>query len=308
MAKFRTNHKPAGAKGGTIARVGIFAVILGGMLWVYNLITGKNPSLPHNPSNEVVYPGDKPEEEEVYYLPASKSGKGQIVRHTYFTLSYNESHEQADWVAYILTRERLQKEWVERPDRFESDSRVKTGSAAWYDYKGSGYDRGHLVPAADMAFNLKAINETFLMSNISPQAKDFNTGIWKELEELTRDWAKQNKKLYVVTGPVLSEPPKGKIGESGVSIPRSFFKVLLDLSEPDQKGIAFVIPNEVSYEPLYKYAVSIDEAEKRTGFDFFPELMTNDLETSIEGAFNLDLWPFSKQKHDLRINNWNKQQ
>ena len=307
MAKFRTNHKPAGGKGGNIARVGIFAVILGGMLWAYNLFTGKNPSLPQNPSNEVIYPGDQPEEEE-FYLPASKTGKGQIVQHTYYTLSYNEAHEQADWVAYVLTRERLQKEWVERPDRFESDPMVKTGSAEWYDYKGSGYDRGHLAPAADMAFSAKAINETFLMSNISPQARDFNTGIWKELEELTRDWAKQNKKLYVVTGPVLAEPPKGKIGESGVSIPRSFFKVLLDLSEPDQKGIAFVIPNEVSYEPLYKFAVSIDEAEKKTGLDFFPELMSSELEASMEKSFNLDLWPFSKQKHDLRINNWNKQQ
>lgn len=306
MAKFRTNHPPSrGESGGTIVRVGIFTAIMAGMLWVYQLFSGGESGVA-GPTNEVILPADQAEE-AMHYLPAASKG-AQVIRRKYYAFSYIETHEQPEWVAYILTRERLEQPWVERPDRFEADPMVKTGSAEWYDYRGSGYDRGHLVPAADMAFSEEAITETFFMSNISPQARDFNGGIWKELEELTRDWAKKNKKLYIVTGPVLRDPVKGKIGENKVSIPAAFYKVLLDLSEPELKGIGFIIPNQVSYEPLYQYAVSIDAVEERTGINFFPELMTRELEASIEGSMNLDLWAFSKAKHQLRIEKWNKTQ
>jgi len=201
----------------------------------------------------------------------------------------------------------LQMPWQDRPDLFEADPRVRSGSATLSDYRGSGYDRGHLVPAADMAFNTTAITETFFLSNISPQSRDFNKGIWKELEELTRDWAIKFKKLYVVTGPVLKDGGKGTIGNNEVTIPTAFYKVLLDLSEPDQKAIAFIVPNEVSYDPLFKYAVSIDEVEKQTGINFFPNLMTRELERELEAQKNIDFWPFSKKKFDLRVNQWNKE-
>ena len=302
MAKFRTNHSRQSDKGGNIIRIGLFSAILAALVGIYNYFTGGDNAAPADPE-EVIQPSDRQDDQD-FYLPTSTTG--QVVKHTYYTLSYSEKHEQAEWVAYVLTRERLEIPWVERPDRFEPDPMVKTGSAEWYDYRGSGYDRGHLVPAADMAFSEEAIAETFFMSNISPQSRDFNKGIWKELEELTRDWARKNKKLYVVTGPVLTRPIKGKIGDNEVSIPAAFYRVVLDLSEPEQKGIAFILPNEVSYEPLFKYAASIDEVEKLTGLNFFPDLMTDDLENQMERSYNIDLWPFSKQKFDLRVNQWNK--
>ena len=127
------------------------------------------------------------------------------------------------------------------------------------------------------------------------------------MEELTRNWAKKFKRLYVVTGPVLSEEPKGYIGRyNEVAVPVAYFKVLLDLDDPEQKAIAFMLPNEISYEPLFKYAVSIDDVEERTGIDFFEDFMHDDLEEELEANFNIDLWPFSKQKHDLRIEKWNE--
>jgi endonuclease G len=151
------------------------------------------------------------------------------------------------------------------------------------------------------------MDETFLMSNISPQARNFNQGIWRELEELTRDWAKKYKRLYVVTGPVLAQKPKGYIGrENEVAIPAAYYKVLLDLDEPEQKAIAFLIPNEVSYDPLFTFATSVDEVERVTGIDFFVNFMPATLEAELEGAFNPDLWYFSKQKYDTRVNKWNK--
>lgn len=300
MAKFRSNHTKQGGKSGeTILRVGLFAAIAGGLFYLFNLFSGdkidwKDPSSRTDP---VIT-------EEYYYLPGSTTG--QIVEHQYFTLSYDEDHEQAEWVAYVLNGEEVEMPWVDRPDRFEADPKVKTGSAEWADYLHSGYTRGHLIPAADRAFSEKAIKETFLMSNISPQASNFNKGIWRELEETTRNWAKKHKKLYVVTGPVLTDGGKGTIGKKNqITIPTAFYKVLLDLSEPGLKGIGFVIPNQISYDPLYQYALSIDEVEEMTGINFYEELMEKSLEEELESEYNIDLWEFNKAKYDLRINKWN---
>ncbi|HKK77796.1 MAG TPA: DNA/RNA non-specific endonuclease [Saprospiraceae bacterium] len=304
MAKLRSNYtgKSRGS-GGTVVRVGIFAAVISGLIFAFNFFNG-DKSAEALIDEKTVTPADL-EDDRQFYLPTSTTD--QIINHDYFSLSYSEAHEQAEWVAYTLTRERLDMPWHERPDAFKSDFKVAGGSATWEDYLNSGYDRGHLAPAADLAFSAKAIRESFLMSNISPQARDFNTGIWRELEENTRSWAKKYKKLYVVTGPVLSENIKGRIGDNEVSIPAYYYKVLLDVSEPGKKGIAFLLPNQISYEPLYEYAVTIDEVEERTGIDFFPNLMTRRLEEKIESEINLDLWEFSKAKHNLRTEKWNQQ-
>ena len=294
MAKLRTNYQK-GASGGMIARVGIFAAILSGLVFLFNRFSGNTTQPADNPKEDVSTPNFD-------FLPAA--GAGQVLYNPYFALAYNEEHEQAEWVAYKLVGAQLEQPWVDRSDNFLPDPQVKSKSATPYDYKNSGYDRGHLVPAADMAFSEDAMQYTFLMSNISPQSKNFNKGIWRELEELVRTWAKQNTELYVVTGPVLTQQPKGAIGENGVSIPTAFYKVLLDMTEPQLKGIGFVIPNEVSYDPLYKFAVSIDEVEELTQIDFFPDW---EAAATLEKAFNLDLWEFSKKKYELRTQKWNKE-
>lgn len=305
MAKFRTNHarQDQSAAGGNIVKVGLFAAIVGGLFYVFNLFTGQQPASDPAVEQEEEYINEE-YDREGFYLPTSTTG--QIIQHKYFTLSYSEEHEQAEWVAYVLTQERLNSPWVERVDDFMPDPMVKTRSATPDDYRGSGYDRGHLAPVADFSFNEEAMRETFYMSNISPQSRNFNQGIWRELEELTRNWAKKFKKLYVVTGPVLTQKPKGRVGDNDVSVPQAYYKILLDLSEPEIKAIAFLLPNEVNYEPLYKFAVAIDEVEAVTGIDFFSELLEDREEEALESDFNVDLWQFSKQKYDLRVNSWNK--
>ena len=298
MAKFRSNHSQQGkGSSDSIVKVGIFSAIIGGLFFIFNKFMGGGE--PTAPVEENTAYADE------YFLPESSTGT--IIPREYFTLSYSEEHEQAEWVAYILTRENLQKPWNDRKDNFRPDPKIKTGSSTPNDYRGSGYDRGHLIPAADLAFDEEAMAESFYMSNISPQSRNFNKGIWRELEELTRNWAKKFKKLYVVTGPILSEPIKGSIGDNEVSVPSGYFKVLLDISEPELKGIGFILENEVNFEPLYKFAVSIDEVEEKIGLDLFPELMSPDLEEELEGSFNIDLWEFSKQKYDLRTQKWNNQ-
>src|SRR5690606_37019502 len=124
-------------------------------------------------------------------------------------------------------------------DWFEKDAAIPTGSADFYDYKGSGYTKGHLVPSADRAWNRKVNEETFLMSNISPQAYHFNGGVWRELEENVRDWARENDRLFIVTGPVIGQS-RERIGSNQVTVPEAFFKAILDLDLPDQKAIAFL--------------------------------------------------------------------
>src|SRR5690606_19561538 len=219
------------------------------------------------------------------FLPTSTTGA--IVKHDFFTLSYSEENEQAEWVAYELKRDDLSENDFERP-YFEMDKNVKTKSADWRNYKNSGYDRGHLCPAGDRRFSFEAYNETFLTSNISPQNHDFNSGIWNRLEQKVRFWAEKYDGVYVVTGGVL----KGKmktIGDENVSVPNEFHKIIMDASDGNYKAIAFVIPNKPSSASFYEYVVSIDEIEAKTGIDFFPKL-PDSIENNLERIVDLKAW------------------
>jgi endonuclease G len=125
-------------------------------------------------------------------LPSSTTH--QIVRHTYYTLSYSEKNEQAEWVYYELTADMVRGK-QKRTDDYRPDDKVRTISAQLEDYRGSGYDRGHLCPAGDMKQNLQAMTESFYLSNMSPQDKYFNAGIWNDLENKVRGWALTKDKL-----------------------------------------------------------------------------------------------------------------
>lgn len=218
------------------------------------------------------------------YLPIPSN---DLVRHSYYTLSYNEKYEQANWVYYTLTDSMVLNGGEERSNSFRMDKMVVTSSAKSSDYTKSGYDRGHLCPAADMGFNPIAMSESFLMSNISPQTPDFNRGIWKELEGTVREWAKKEHKLLVVTGPVFRNN-KGSIGQDKVLVPGYFFKVIFDATD-EPKLIAFVLPNQKSDRPLTDFAVTTDSVEKLTGFDFFSQL-PDELESKLEGNVELAGW------------------
>ena len=213
---------------------------------------------------------------------------GQLMQKKGFWLSYNEQSEQPDWTAYILTRKMVVSGTEERTEDFRPDTNVLTGSASLSDYRGSGYDRGHLVPAADMKWSPQSMSESFLMSNMSPQVPGFNRGIWKKLEERVRDWAVKNDSLFVITGPVTRSITQ-TIGENEVGIPEYYFKIILDISWPDYKGIGFLIRNESSNRDILDFAVSIDSIEKILSTDFFPDQDPEDIEL-IEGNIDLREW------------------
>jgi len=220
-------------------------------------------------------------------LPTLFSDHEQI-EHTFFTLSYNEEYEQADWVMYKLPALFLTQNKFKRKDNFRVDSLITSGSASLKDYKNSGYDRGHLCPAADMTWSVDALSETFYMSNMSPQKPRFNRGIWKKLETQVRKWALENEELYIVTGPIFNEILE-TIGENEVVVPRHYYKIILDYHKPEIKAIAFVMENKKLTGAVLDYAVTIDSVETLTSIDFFSQLPDN-MEHMVESSFNVEEW------------------
>lgn len=226
---------------------------------------------------------------EFDFYPSSTTGV--VVHHNGYSFSYSEKHEQAEWVAYSLSKQDIVYINRKRPF-FIEDPKVKSKSADWRNYKNSGYDRGHLCPAGDRKANKTLFDETFYTSNISPQKHDFNAGIWNNLEQKVRYWAKKYNHLYIVTGGVLNTNTTLKtIGKENVSVPNYFYKIILDYTEPEIKAIAFLIPHKSSNKPLYNFVVSIDEIEKLTGIDFFKSL-PDKIEDTLEKSSSYKKWSF----------------
>lgn len=206
-----------------------------------------------------------------------------------YAYGYSEQHEQPLWVIYRLTDQEVKSKTQKRTDDFREDPRILTRSAQLEDYKGSGYDRGHLAPAADMGWSKSVMSESFYMSNMSPQLPDCNRGIWLDLEKKVRDFAIAEKEVYVVVGPVFEEGKEIKtIGENKVSVPHAYYKVVYDLTKP-QKMIAFIIPNAKGNKKLQRYAVSVKDVEEKTGLTFFPDLADGE---KLKKSYSVSDWNF----------------
>lgn len=220
-----------------------------------------------------------------YLLP--KPTNDQIVHRNHYSFSYNELHEQANWVAYQLKREHLTDADRERPYFYE-DPLVTTRSADWRNYKNSGYDRGHLCPAGDRRFSEEAYNETFFTGNIVPQKNDFNAGVWNRLEMQTRYWAKKFGNITVITAGVLKDGLPS-IGYENVSVPDAFYKIVVADGDKDMRVITFLLPHQESNLPLDRFVVSVDELERQTGIDFF-EKLPDSLESALEATVKTEGW------------------
>ena len=243
-------------------------------------------------------------------LPKLAPGE-ELVVHEAMSLVYDEEHEQAKWVAHVILPE-VSTGKVGRTNDFRVDPLVKSGTAVEADYflkeegpdgkmvyDGFGYDRGHLAPSADFRWSQKALSESYFYSNMSPQKADFNRDIWGDLEAKLRAYVARNRdsRLFVVTGPILEDGlPKVERSINGVSIPRRFFKVVVDVHLG--RGIGFVLPNEGTERPLSAFALPIDEVETMTGIDFYHAL-TDDLEARVEGEAKIDDWLPEEEQGDV---------
>lgn len=224
---------------------------------------------------------------EMDFLPSSTTG--EVVNHEFYTLSYSEPHEQAEWVAYELKKSHLTNDDRKRP-YFIEDPEVSTKSADWRNYRGSGYDRGHLCPAGDRRFSEQAYNETFYTSNISPQDREFNAGVWNRLEQQVRYWCKKYGDLVVITGGVLEDGLE-EIGEEDVDVPRAFYKIVLRKEGEEVKALAFLMDARESQAPLDTFLVPIATLEARTGLDFFQK-QAKSWQDRLEKTVDASDWDF----------------
>lgn len=222
----------------------------------------------------------------------TKSTKSQVIQHIGYTVSYNEQRRNPNWVAYELTAAEVDGT-EPRGSKFIPDPEVRGRQAVDDDYRNSGWDRGHLAPAADMKWSEQAMDESFYLSNISPQNGNLNRGVWKSIEELTRDNAQRYGEILVVTGPVFTNKKGlGYIGNNRVIIPNGFYKVLLAYDN-GYTGIGFYCENAAGKKKLSTYAKSIDEIENITGIDFF-HLLPDEIEGIAEAGYDWNDWKTGK--------------
>lgn len=203
------------------------------------------------------------------------------------SLSFNPVKHVPNWVAWELTADETVGT-VSRKDKFQADPNV-AGCAEDYDYLYSGYDRGHMAPAGDMKWSSKAMEQTFYLTNICPQAHSLNSGAWKRLEEKCRTWAKADSAIIIVCGPVLTDNIRDYLGDNRVAVPKRFFKVILSPYTNPPRAIGFVMNNGSVSGGLQQTAVSVDEVERITGFDFFSAL-PDSVEDMIEARCDFNLW------------------
>ncbi|MFN8395103.1 MAG: DNA/RNA non-specific endonuclease [Bacteroidia bacterium] len=234
-------------------------------------------------------------------LPTLKAGE-EVVMHSCMALVYDEAHEQAKWVAHIVSPDIVEGR-ITRSNDFRIDPAIKTGSSeeadyflktakpdGTFDYDGFGYDRGHLAPSADFRWSLKALSESYYYSNMSPQLPEFNRELWSDLEAKVRGYIFQHPgaRLFVVTGPVLdANPSRIDRGVHKVAIPKAFFKVIADVE--NGRAIGFIVPQPSTETLLKTFAMPIDEVESLTGLDFFSSL-PDDLEAKLESQKELKDW------------------
>lgn len=225
----------------------------------------------------------------------------RVIKHKGYTVSYNYDWKIPNWVAYELTDWEVEGE-VPRYDKFKPDPMVpQYATATTEDYKYSGYDRGHMAPAADMKWDEQVMKESFYLSNICPQNPNLNGGVWKDLEEQVRDLATIKGKIFVVCGPIVNDAST-TLGVNEVVVPQAFFKVLLQEENGVVHTIGFVYENISGRRPMSTYAMTVDEVEELTNIDFFPSL-PDKIENTVENEVDFSKWTVSATELQKKINN-----
>jgi endonuclease G, mitochondrial len=203
-----------------------------------------------------------------------------LMKKPQYVLSYNSQTGTANWASWQLNSSWLGS--VDRQNDFRPDGTLPTGfyRVTPDDYRGSGYDRGHLVPSADRTRNTDDNSATFLMTNMIPQTAANNREVWRKLEEYCRELVKQGKELYIFAGP---EGSKKTIAKGKVTVPQYTWKVIVVLDRSEStvtektRTIAVRVPNteEIADRDWQDYLVSIDVVETATGYDFISNVPQN---------------------------------
>jgi len=176
----------------------------------------------------------------------------QYVRHQVYRVKYDSDTKNPRWVSWVLSSNMVVG-ISSRLQKFYEDPEIKIPQGTHYDYTGSGYDRGHMCPAADNSFSQEAMKESFYVSNICPQLPRLNRGRWKSLEEECRRRVLQDDTLVIVAGPIYSDSVDDTIGVNKIKVPAAFFKVIYD----GRLEYAYIFSNVITN--LYELNVSVDD-------------------------------------------------
>ena len=199
-----------------------------------------------------------------------------IIRHHGFTLSYNPEWMIPNWVAYELKSTNMEGDAV-RAGSFSPDPSPELAGmtlAQHWHYSHSGWVRGHMAPAGDFKYSQEAMNDTFFTTNICPMNMEFNNGIWKRLEEKVRKWAVQFGTVYIVTGPIVGWNRNGRVGDTGILIPDSFYKAVLIPVGNSYYAIGFILFNEPAPKGsrMLDYVLTVHDIETLIGRNLFCNL------------------------------------
>ena len=211
----------------------------------------------------------------------------QLLRRKSYISSYNKETRCPNWVAWRLCASQLDGK-IPRDNTYYEDEEVPSPRATNDDYKGSGWSHGHMCPAADNKWNEIAMRESNLLTNICPQDKNLNSGIWNRIEQNCRKWAKMYGDLYIVCGPILFEKEHETIGNNRVVVPEAFFKVIMRI-QPSPCAIGYIVKNNDGVKKKDLYVNTVDEVERITGIDFYPAL-PDSIEDIVESIINLEDW------------------
>lgn len=236
----------------------------------------------------------------------------EIVKHSAYVLGFDCHYKMASWVFHVLSPD-ISHGNQTRTNDFRLDENLPCGSSiesdyflkkenddGTFEYDGFGFDRGHLAPSADFRWSANALSESYYYSNMTPQRPEFNRDSWASLEGLLRTISEQEKKqFYIITGPILNENlPEIERSPNKLKIPELHYKIIIDPSPENPRGMAFLMPNKKCEKRLSEYVVSIDSIEQLTGLNFFPS-MDESLETKIEEKSNFNEWETQAKEGDV---------
>ena len=258
--------------------------------------TDPTPEDPGNDDPSIDEPGDDPSGNKPSVTPASSLYEvilpdhlpSQIKEYTGFTVSFNKDNKTPNYVAWELCDYETSGPY-DRTDNFWQDKEIEGCPTKDYDFANTGYQRGHMCPAADQRWSKQAMEDCFSMANMCPQKAAINEKAWATLENKERQWANRDGAIWIICGPIYEETDTERIGYSKVRVPSAFFKVFLAVNVDHPRAIAFVYPNDLAPGNMQEYAMSVDDLEDMLGYDFFSAL-PDAIENAIEAEFSFTEW------------------
>jgi endonuclease G len=212
-----------------------------------------------------------------------------LLDHKVYRAYYDTSIRSSRYVIYTALAENMRFKVARRKDKFRADPLLIEKGLPYVspkEYAHSGYDRGHLAPSNDFTYDQSANDETFVMSNMSPQKGKLNQQAWRYLEARVHRWICGEEKVTVITGPIFSEHPETL--KDGLPIPAQYFKIVID-ETPPKKVIAFVYNQNDSQDVMAARVATVSDIEKKTKINFSGEL-PQEILRALRRPTNFEEW------------------